>query len=75
MDTSIWPGLQDSYCSNLQLVPRKILILSAVSIFVSEGSFIFIYFLLFEENQQNRISRAGEKNSPTISLFLRKMIA
>ena len=43
-------------------------------IFVSEGLSIHIYFLLFEENQ-NRISRAGEKISPTISLFFRKMIA
>ena len=45
------------------------------SILVTEGLFIYIYFLLFEENHQNRISRAGEKNSPTISLFFRKMIA
>ena len=42
---------------------------SAASIFVSEALFIDIYFLLFEENQQNRISRAGEKISQTISLF------
>ena len=42
---------------------------SAASIFVSEGLFIYIYFLLLEENQQNRISRAGEKISQTISLF------
>ena len=53
---------------------QKILILSAASILVTEGLFIYIYFLLFEENHQNRISRAGEKNSPTISLFFRKMI-
>ena len=46
--------------------------LSAASIFVSEGLFIYIYFLLFEENHQNRISRAGEKMSPTIrSLFVK----
>ena len=32
-------------------------------------------FLLFEENHQNRISRAGEKISQTISLFFSKMIA
>ena len=49
--------------------------LSAASIFVSEGLFIYIYFLLFEENHENRISRAGEKISPTISLFIRKIIA
>ena len=48
---------------------------SAASIFVTEALFIYIYFLLFEENLQNRISRAGEKISPTISLFFRKMIA
>ena len=34
-----------------------------------------ISFLLSEENHQNRISRAGEKISPTISLFFHKMIA
>ena len=33
---------------------------------------IYIYFLLFEENHQNRISRAGEKISLTISLFFRE---
>ena len=49
--------------------------LSAASIFVSYGLFIYIYFLLFEENHQNWISRAGEKISPTIFLFLRKMNA
>ena len=49
--------------------------LSAASVFVTEGLFIYIYFLLFEENHQNRISRAGEKISPTISRFFRKMIA
>ena len=66
---------QDSYCSYLQLVLCKRLTLSVASIFVTEGLFIYIYFLLFEENHQNRISRAGEKISPTISLFFRKMIA
>ena len=45
------------------------------SIFVTEGLSIYICFLLFEENHENRISRAGEKISPTISLFFRKMIA
>ena len=67
--------LKISYCSNLQLVLCKRLTLSAVSIFVTEGLFIYIYFLLFEENHQNRVSRTGEKVSPTISLFFRKMIA
>ena len=62
-------------CSNPQLVLCKRLILSTASIFVTKGLFIYIYFLLFEENHQNRISRAGEKISPTISLFSRKMIA
>ena len=42
---------------------------------ITEGLFIYIFFLLFEENLQNRISRAGEKISPTISLFFRKMTA
>ena len=51
----------------------KRLTLSAASIFVAEDLFIYIYFLLFEENYENRISRAGEKISPTISLFFRKM--
>ena len=45
------------------------------SIFVAEGLFICIYFVLFEENYQNRIFRAGEKISPTISLLFSKMIA
>ena len=48
-------------------------IIWAASILVAEGLFIYIYFLLFEENHQNRISRAGEKISPTISLFFSKM--
>ena len=72
-DTSIWPDFHDSHCSNLQLVLYKRLTLWAASIFVAEGLFIYIYFLLFEENHQNRISRAGEKISPTISLFFCKM--
>ena len=74
-DTSIWPDFQDSYRLNLQLVLCKRLTLSTASIFVTEGLFIYIYFLLSEENYQNRITRAGEKISPTISLFFRKMIA
>ena len=45
------------------------------SVFVTDGLFIYIYFLLFEENHQNWISRAGENFSPTISLFLCEMIA
>ena len=69
-DNSVWPGFQDSYCSNLQLVPCKRLTLSAASIFVIEGLFIYIYFWLFEENHQNRISRAGGKNfSNDFALF------
>ena len=42
--------------------------LSATSIFVIEGLFIYIYFLLFEENHQNRISRAGKKFSNDFAL-------
>ena len=61
--------------SRMQLVLCKRLTLSAALIFVTEGLFTYIYFLLFEENHQNQISRAGEKISPTISLFFRKMIA
>ena len=57
---------------NLQLALCKRLTLS---IFVTDGLFIYIYFLLFEENHQNWISRAGEKISLTISLCLRKMTA
>ena len=41
-DTSIWPGFQDSYCSNMQPVLRKRLTLSAASIFDTEGLFIYI---------------------------------
>ena len=73
-DTSIWPGFPNSYCSNLQLVLTKRLTLSAASIFVTEGLFIYIYFLLFEENYQNQISRAGENISPTIRSFLVKWL-
>ena len=74
-DTSIWPSFQDSYCLKLQLVLCKRLILSAASIFVTEGLFIYIYFLLFEENHKDRSFRAGEEISLTILLFFRKMIA
>ena len=65
-DISISPDFQDSYCSNLQLVLHKRLTLSAASIFVTEGLFIYIHFLIFEENHQNQISRAREK---TFALF------
>ena len=50
----------------------KKLTLSTASIFVSEGLFIYIYFLLSEENHQNRIFRVGEIIPPTISLFFLK---
>ena len=50
------------------------LTLSAVSIFVTEGLFIYVYFLLFEENHQNQTLRVGEKIPPTTSLFFRRMI-
>ena len=50
------------------------LTLLAASIFVTEGLFIYIYFLLFEENHQNRMSRAGEKISATILFFFRKWL-
>ena len=53
--------LEISYCSNLQLVLCRKLTLSAASILVTEGLFIYIYFLFFEEYHQTRISRAGEK--------------
>ena len=49
-DTSIWPGFQDFYCLNPQLVLRKRLTLSTASIFVTEVLFIYTYFLLSEEN-------------------------
>ena len=49
--------------------PAASTILSAVLIFVTEDWFIYIYFRSFEENHRNRISRAGKKISPTISLF------
>ena len=54
----------------IQLVLCKRLTLSTALIFVTEGLFIYIYFLLSEENPQNRISRAGEKNfSNDFALF------
>ena len=48
------------------------LTLLAASVVVTEGFFIYIYFLLFEGNHHTRISRAGEKISSTISLFFVK---
>ena len=63
---------QISYCSNLQLVLCKRLTLSAAPIFVTEGLFIYIYFLLVEKNLQNWVSRVGDKISPTISCFVLK---
>ena len=61
--THIWaPGSGQGYKhltsfqdSNLQLVLCKRLTLSAASIFVIEGLFRYTYFLLFEENHQDRI--------------------
>ena len=53
---------------------QKRLTLSAFSISVTEGSFTYIYFLLFEENHQNRISRDGEKNCSNDFPFFSKMI-
>ena len=63
-------NFEDLYCSKLQLVLCKRSTLSAVSIFVTEGSFIYIYFPSFEEIHENRISKAGEKNfSNDFALF------
>ena len=62
-------------CLNLQRELSKRLTLSAVLIFTTEGWCIYIYFLSFEENNGNRISRAGKRFSPTISLFFSEMIA
>ena len=65
----IYPYFKNSYCSNLQLVLCKRLTLLTASVFVTESLFIYIYFLSFKENHQNRVSRPGENVSPTISLF------
>ena len=65
------PGFQHSYC--LKPAATTMQKINPVGCF-NLGLFIYIYFLSFEGNHRNRISRAG-KNSPTISLFLRKMIA
>ena len=43
--------------------------LSTASILVTKGLFLYICFLLFEENHQNRISRAGEKFSNDFAHF------
>ena len=67
-DASIWPGFQDSHCSNLQVVLCKRLALSTALFFVTEGLFIYIYFLSFEENHQNQISRAGENDCFSIKV-------
>ena len=45
------------------------LTLSAASIFVTEGCLYTFILLLFEENHQNRISRAGENFSNDFALF------
>ena len=74
MITNIWPGFQYSYFPNLQLVLYKRLTLSAALIFVTEGMFIYIYFLLFEENHQNRTFRTGEQISLTISIVFVKWL-
>ena len=60
-DTSIWPGFQGSYFLNLQLILCKKLTLSSASFFVTKDLFIYIYFLLFEENYQNQTFKAGKK--------------
>ena len=44
------------------IVRYKRLTLPAASIFVTESLLIYIYLLLFEENHENRICRAGEQN-------------
>ena len=66
---------EDLYCSKLQLVLCKRLTLSAASIFVTQGLFIYIYFLSFEENHENRISRAGEKTLQRFRSFSPKIVA
>ena len=58
----------------LMVVACKRLTLSVGVIFVIEHLFVYIYFLLFEENRENRISRTGEKMSNDFALFC-KMIA
>ena len=49
--------------------------LSAASVFVTEGLFMYIYFLLFEENHQNPISEMEKKILQRFRSFFRKMIA
>ena len=44
---------------------------SAALIFVTEGLFIYIYFLLFEENRQNRISKTNFSNDFAIFFIKR----
>ena len=66
---------QDSYCLSPQLILRKRLTVSTASIFVTEGLFVYIYFLLSEENNQNRISRAGEEYfSNDFALFVETLL-
>ena len=60
---------------HLAMFSKLVLFKPAASMFVTEGLFMYIYFLLFEENHQHRISRARENISPTISLFSRELIA
>ena len=48
--------------------------LSAASIFVTEGLFIYIYFLLFEENHQNRILELEKKFLQRFRSFFCKII-
>ena len=43
--------------------------INPVRCFVTEGFFIYMYFLLFEENHQNRTSRAGEIICNDFALF------
>ena len=58
--------------SDLQLVLCKRLTLSAASIFVTEGLFIHIYFLLFEKNHQNGIPELEKKIIQRFGSFLVK---
>ena len=58
-------------CSNQQLVLCKRLTLSAASIFVTEGLFIHIYFMLFEKKSSKSDFQSWKKISRRISLFFR----
>ena len=60
----------------LQLLLCKRLTLSAALIFVTEGLFIYIYFLLFEENhQQIGFPELEKKFLQRFRSFFRKVIA